>query len=86
MTDFPLAELKRVVESCVGTDNAAEIEESTLDVELVELGLDSLAVYEVVTRLQDELGITVSDEEIDGLRTPRQVLEFVGGRLATAAG
>jgi acyl carrier protein len=85
MTDFTLAELKSVIESCIGADNATELDASTLDVEMVDLGVDSLAVYEVVTRLQDDWHIKISDEEVDIMKTPRHVIDFVNLRLTELA-
>jgi len=33
-----------------------------------------------MTRLQDDIGLPISDEEIDELTTPRLVIEFVNDR------
>ena len=85
MTGFTLVKFQRVVESCVGVDSSVELTADHLDTELVDLGLDSLTVYEVVTLLQDDLRIRISDDEIDAIKTPRALIDFVNGRLAELA-
>jgi acyl carrier protein len=86
MATFDLADLRQVVEACVGTDNIGQIEEGALDVRLDELGLDSLAAYEIVTRLQDELGVRIPDEEVDRMKTPRSIIEIVNARMVAKVG
>jgi len=85
MEAFTLADLKEVARRSVGAKDTPELTEETLDTALLELGYDSLAVYELVTMLQDELGIRIADEEIEDLRTPRAVIELVSARLAAAS-
>lgn len=84
MEDFTLADLKEIAGRSLGAKDTPELTEETLDTGLVELGYDSLAVYELVTMLQDELGVRIADEEIEDLRTPRAVIELVSGRLPGA--
>ncbi|GAB3440663.1 acyl carrier protein [Actinophytocola sediminis] len=80
MSPFTVAELGDTIATCLGTDSGTAITESTVDVSFAELGYDSLAVYELMTRLQDDVGIEVSDDDIDTLTTPRLVIEFVNSR------
>lgn len=85
MPEFTLTDLRRTVDGCLGARDAAELTDQALDERFDELGLDSLAVYEIVTMLQDELAIPISDEAIDAMITPRAVLDFVNERLEDAA-
>jgi acyl carrier protein len=64
MNAFTLDELKKTISSCLGSDIATELTEASLDVELDELGYDSLTVYEFVMKLQDELAIKITDQDI----------------------
>ncbi|MEV7770834.1 acyl carrier protein [Kitasatospora sp. NPDC086791] len=82
MRTFTAADFQKNVDACVGVDEAIVFDESNLDVEFGELGLDSLAVYEVFTRLEDDLGFPIPDEDIDELKTLGSVLTYVAGRLA----
>ncbi|WP_328335974.1 MULTISPECIES: acyl carrier protein [unclassified Streptomyces] len=81
---FTAADFQKNVDACVGVDDAVVIDESNLEVEFSDLGLDSLAVYEVFTRLEEDLGFPIPDEDIDNLKTFSAVLKYVEGRLAEA--
>ena len=46
------------------------IEKITPDAEIVkDLGADSLDLIELLTQLEDEHGIVIPDEEVEGLKT-----------------
>ena len=85
MTDFGIAELQRTIESCVGQQDAADVTDASADAEFTELGLDSLVVFEVATRLQDDLGIRISDDELEGTTTPRALIALVNDKRAGAS-
>jgi acyl carrier protein len=85
MNQFTVADLKRTVDACVGADEVGVFDNSTADTSFAELGLDSLAVYELVTRLQDELKIPISDEVIETMKTPNLLIGFINGRLVEAS-
>jgi act minimal PKS acyl carrier protein len=84
MNEFTLADLRRVTDACLGMDNVTPIDASTAETQFSELGLDSLAVLELATRLQDELGIPVSDDALDVSTTPKQLVEYVNLELSQA--
>lgn len=65
---------------------ASEIAEKDLshvgeDSPITDLGIDSLAMLELVGSMERELRIRVPDEQLVGLRTVRQLLELVEGSL-----
>jgi acyl carrier protein len=69
---------------------ASEIAEKDLshvqeDSAIADLGIDSLAMLELVGSLERELRIRVPDEQLVGLRTVRQLLELVEGSLPQTA-
>lgn len=82
MTALTVTDFGRIVESCVGTGNVAVLDPTALGTPFADLGIDSLAVYEIVTRLQDELKVSITDDEIDRLTTPQALITFVNDRLA----
>ncbi|WSQ09445.1 acyl carrier protein [Streptomyces sp. NBC_01231] len=86
MKEFTLFDLQQMVAACVGTDNADVIDQASLDVSFTDLGLDSLSVYELITRLQDDLSLAITDEEIDELKTPRLLIDHVNERFGHTAG
>jgi act minimal PKS acyl carrier protein len=75
-------DLKRTVGACLGAGNAQALAQDRLDHQFIELGYDSLAVYEIATRIEEELGVSISDAEIDLLSTPSALLDLVNGKLA----
>ncbi|KOV89429.1 MULTISPECIES: acyl carrier protein [unclassified Streptomyces] len=84
MRTYTAADFQKNVDACVGVDDAVVFDESNLEVEFTDLGLDSLAVYELFTRLEEDLGFPIPDEDIDNLKTLGAVLKYVEGRLAEA--
>ncbi|SEK75603.1 acyl carrier protein [Streptacidiphilus jiangxiensis] len=85
MSAFTLDEFRRIVELTLGDAEADSLSESSLDTQFEDLGYDSLAVYEMVVRIQDDYPVTISDEELDGLKTPAALIAHVDGALAAAA-
>lgn len=79
---FTITDLQAVVNACAGTEEASELKS---DVDFADLGLDSLAVYEIVSALQERLGIRIADDDIDSMTTPGHVVAYVNGRLADVA-
>lgn len=52
--------------------------EINLDTDIFEdLGADSLDLVELMMALEDEYGTVITDEGASGLRTVRQVVEFI---------
>ena len=71
-------------------DLASEIAEKDLsfvqeESVIADLGIDSLALLELVGTLERELRIRVPDEQLVGLQTVRQLLELVERRLPQSA-
>ncbi len=71
-------------------DLASEIAERDLsfvqeESAIADLGIDSLAMLELVGTLERELRIRVPDEQLVGLVTVRQLLELVERRLPQSA-
>jgi len=52
---------------------------------IAELGIDSLAMLELVGTLERQLSVRVPDEKLVGLVTVRQLLDVVEGGLTKAA-
>jgi act minimal PKS acyl carrier protein len=78
-----IEDLHRVLAACAGDSNDTSWGEDILDVDLDNLGYDSLARIETAARIEKEYGAHIPDEHISELRTPRQIRDFVNGVLAT---
>ena len=49
-----------------------------------DLGADSLDVAEIAIAVEDRLGITIDDAELERIRTVGQAVEMLDAKLATA--
>jgi act minimal PKS acyl carrier protein len=67
------------------SEDTSNLTAEVLDVPFTDLNVDSLAVLEVVTQIQDEFQLRIPDAAMDAMRTPRQVLDYVNTRLEEAA-
>ena len=53
-------------------------ESITMDTDLIDnIGADSLDVVELIMSIEDEFGVSISDEEAAGLRTVRAICEYI---------
>ncbi len=85
MKHFSEQQLRDIMHATAGeTGDTTEFPGDFLDQEFSELDFDSLAVLEIATRIQQELQLSVSDEAIAEMKTPRNVLDFVNGKLTVA--
>jgi act minimal PKS acyl carrier protein len=86
MSEFTLDDLAATVAKCLGAGAGEPVGPDTVDTPFADLGYDSLAVYELMTRLQDDTGVSISDEDIETIETPRQAVEFIAAHLASRVG
>ena len=59
----------------VSTDGEAE--EVTANQKLVDLGLDSICLSEMIMELEERLDVTIDDDDLDKLETFGELQEFV---------
>jgi minimal PKS acyl carrier protein len=82
-TDFTLDDLVRILRDCAGQAESVELGGDILDVPFADLGYDSLALMEAVSRIQRQYQVRLGDEAA-GDETPRLLLERVNGLFALA--
>ncbi len=80
LSGFTIDDLRRFLRECSG--ETAGLDGDILDVPFEELGYDSLALLEVISRVEDEFGIRVPDEAAQHCRTPRAVLDCITPLMA----
>ena len=66
----------------LGVDNSSLVPEANL---LDDLGADSLDVVELVMALEEEFNIEVPDEDVEGIRTIGDIVQYVGARVEANA-
>ena len=66
----------------LGVEVASLVPEANL---LDDLGADSLDVVELVMALEEEFNIEVPDDDVENIRTVRDVIDYVGTKNAATA-
>jgi minimal PKS acyl carrier protein len=84
MAGFTLTEFRQIVDQCYEGADAGVLDESALETEFDDLGFDSIVVYEITVRIQDDFGVAISDDELDGLTTPGAFIAFVDAKIPAA--
>lgn len=78
-----LEDLKQVLRTC-GTDESVDLDGDILDVDMAELGYDSLAVLEIAARLQQRSGRGIPEEVTAESMTLRQLLGYINNPVGIA--
>ncbi len=84
MPEFTLDELKGFMLRCSGVPDDVSLDSDITDVAFADLGYDSLAVLEIASAIQRAYRVDVSDEAIEGMRTPGDVIDFVNSARTAA--
>ena len=54
----------------------------TMEANIVEdLGADSLSVMQIIMELEEEFGLTVEDEDVNGLRTVGDIVNYCDSKV-----
>ncbi|AJC62146.1 acyl carrier protein-like protein (plasmid) [Streptomyces sp. 769] len=77
-------DLKRILLQAAGSDSSADLARDIADISFDELGYDSLARLETVSRIERELGIRLDDATAEA-PTPRELVELVNQKLVPSA-
>ncbi len=80
-----LADLTRLLRECAGEDEAVDLDGDVMDTEFTELGYDSLALLQVIGRIQRDFGVVVPDDAVAEAETPRALLDLVNSAASVAA-
>jgi aromatase len=80
MTVFTLDDLHRALRESAGVEETDWSTRDVLDVTFQELGCDSLAMLDLISRVQNDVGVPISEQDLDALTTPRGLLEYVSAR------
>lgn len=80
-----MEEIMNKIKSTIAKTLSVEADKVTEDAALMDdLGADSLDMAELGMALQEEFGIELSDEQIAGIRTVRDVAAAIGGASRSA--
>ncbi len=83
-SEFSLEDLRRILREGAGTDEAVDLDGDILDSDFAELGYESPALLETAGRIEREFGVTLDDDLLTEIRTPRALIEVVNSSLMPA--
>jgi acyl carrier protein len=78
-TQFEFEDLKAILVDRIGLAEANVKDDPTTRFD--EVGLDSLAFVEIQLAMEQDYGITVTDEDAEAIHTFGDVIDFVNRRL-----
>ena len=81
MREFTLDDLRRIMRACAGEAEAGALDGDIADVPFPDLGYDSLAMLETVSRVEREFGTSIPDGAVAEITTPRIAVDYVNARL-----
>lgn len=85
MADFTVEDVTRILRECAGDpEYSAEPGADVGALSFTDMGYDSLALLEMAARIQQELFVPVSDDAVEAMTTPQQVVDYVRARLKAA--
>ncbi|MFJ5225032.1 acyl carrier protein [Streptomyces sp. NPDC088400] len=84
MQDFTLDDLRRVMRVAVGVDDSVDLESDISGLEFIDLGYDSLALLEIISKIEKEYGTAIPEDLVPELSTPGKLAGYVRGRLSGA--
>nr|WP_296780677.1 acyl carrier protein [Rhodococcus sp. (in: high G+C Gram-positive bacteria)] len=70
-------DLARIIKLAAGDDETAPLTDGSIDVPLCDLGYDSLAMLETVSRVEREFGLTIDDSVASTELSVREFLDAV---------
>jgi minimal PKS acyl carrier protein len=78
--DLQLADVEKFLNASTGQEPIT-LDQSEMDTDFDDLGVDSLALMEVVDRVQEACGVLIDNDTVPDLRTPRLLLDHVNSQL-----
>ncbi len=67
--------IRDIIAVCLGVDPEDVGEETTFE----ELDADSLDIFEIVTELEEEMGVEISPDDADGIKTVGDAVRLIRG-------
>jgi act minimal PKS acyl carrier protein len=76
--------LKTALQAAAGDDEVSVLEGDILDVAFGDLGYDSLAIMETTNHIERQFGVSLPEDEVGQVQTPRELLELVNRHAGSA--
>ncbi|WP_053849565.1 acyl carrier protein [Streptomyces sp. NRRL B-24085] len=81
MTTFEIKDLVQLLRECAGEDEEVDLDGDILDLQFTDLGYDSLALFNTVSRIERDYSVELPDDVVAEIRTPRQLVDLVSTGL-----
>ncbi|MGW4632427.1 acyl carrier protein [Nocardia sp. NPDC004415] len=78
---FTLDDLRRILRAGSGESAEFDLDGAIDDIEFEALGYESLALLETTSRISREFGVTLDDDAVVAVTTPRALVDLVNANL-----
>jgi len=85
MPEFTLNQLTALLRECAGEDESVDLDGDILDTSFDDLGYDSLALFNTVSRIERDHAVVLSDNVVSESRTPRDLIDRINESAAQRA-
>ncbi|MGA8116520.1 MAG: acyl carrier protein [Actinocatenispora sp.] len=82
MTELKIDELRQLLRECAGEDEDVDLDGDIVDVAFDELGYDSLALFNTISKIEREYSIQLGDDVVNETKTPRELLDLVNNTIS----
>ncbi|MGW7818232.1 acyl carrier protein [Streptomyces puniciscabiei] len=79
---FSLDRLRTILRDCSGEPENGDLDGDVAAITFEDLGYDSIALLETLSRIEQELGVAMDEAPMEELTTPQALVDYVNGRLA----
>ena len=84
MSTFSLDDLREIMRQSAGVEAGVDLDADITDVEFIELGYDSLALLELAIQVKRKYGVSIPDDDVVDMTTPRIAVEYINRQLVGA--
>ncbi|MFK8847679.1 acyl carrier protein [Streptomyces sp. Ac-502] len=78
---FTLGGLRTILRDCAGEPENGDLDGDVATLTFEDLGYDSIALLETLSRIEQELGVAADEAPMDELTTPQALVDYVNGQL-----
>jgi minimal PKS acyl carrier protein len=84
MPQLTLQGLQDIMRECAGEEESAKPFDQAADESFDDLGYDSIALLETQSRVSQDYGVEISEEDLADLTTPREFVDHLNAMLTAA--
>ncbi|MEU2874201.1 acyl carrier protein [Streptomyces olivoreticuli] len=79
---FTLDRLRTILRTCAGEPESGDLSGDIGSLTFDDLGYDSIALLETLSRIEQEFGVAVDEAPMDNLSTPQNLVDYINVELA----